>query len=96
MWQACPSSLRIRRECRAARRRSSPNRVGAMAEAFATVDGIELCYEEFGDPADPAVLLVMGLATQMLGWHEDFCADLAGRGFRVIRYDNRDIVARRA
>ena len=62
-----------------------------MPEAFATANGIELCYEEFGDPSDPAVLLVMGLATQMLGWHEDFCADLAGRGFRVIRYDNRDI-----
>ena len=33
----------------------------------------------------------MGLGTQMLGWHEDFCTDLAGRGFHVIRYDNRDI-----
>jgi pimeloyl-ACP methyl ester carboxylesterase len=62
-----------------------------MPEAFATANGIELCYEEFGDPDDPAVLLVMGLATQMLGWHADFCADLAARGFRVIRYDNRDI-----
>jgi pimeloyl-ACP methyl ester carboxylesterase len=62
-----------------------------MPEAFATANGIKLCYEEFGEPSDPAVLLVMGLATQMLGWHEDFCADLAGRGFRVIRYDNRDI-----
>ncbi len=33
----------------------------------------------------------MGLATQMIGWHEDFCGELAERGFRVIRYDNRDI-----
>jgi pimeloyl-ACP methyl ester carboxylesterase len=62
-----------------------------MPEAMCAANGIELCYEEFGDPADPAVLLVMGLATQMLGWHEDFCRELAGRGFRVIRYDNRDI-----
>jgi pimeloyl-ACP methyl ester carboxylesterase len=56
-----------------------------------TANGIELCYEEFGDPAAPAILLIMGLATQMLAWPEDFCADLAGRGFRVIRFDNRDV-----
>ncbi len=62
-----------------------------MSEAMCTANGIELCYEEFGDPSDPAVLLVMGLATQMLGWDADFCAELSGRGFRVIRYDNRDI-----
>ncbi|MEP6953259.1 MAG: alpha/beta fold hydrolase, partial [Solirubrobacteraceae bacterium] len=62
-----------------------------MPEDTITANGIELCYEEFGDPSDPAVLLVMGLATQMLAWHEDFCAELAGRGFRVIRYDNRDV-----
>src|SRR5512132_1541976 len=59
-----------------------------MAESFCRVGDIEICFET---PADPAVLLVMGLGTQMLGWHEDFCADLAGRGFHVIRYDNRDI-----
>jgi pimeloyl-ACP methyl ester carboxylesterase len=62
-----------------------------MSESFCRVGDIELCYETFGDPAEPAVLLVMGLATQMLGWHEDFCEQLAGRGFHVIRYDNRDI-----
>jgi pimeloyl-ACP methyl ester carboxylesterase len=63
-----------------------------MAESFCRVGGdIEICFETFGDPADPAVLLVMGLGTQMLGWHEDFCTDLAARGFHVIRYDNRDI-----
>jgi pimeloyl-ACP methyl ester carboxylesterase len=62
-----------------------------MDERFARVGEIELCYETFGDPADPAMLLVMGLGTQMIGWHEDFCRMLAGRGFHVIRYDNRDI-----
>ncbi len=62
-----------------------------MDERFARVGEIELCYETFGDPADPAMLLVMGLGTQMIGWHEEFCAMLAGRGFHVIRYDNRDI-----
>jgi pimeloyl-ACP methyl ester carboxylesterase len=64
----------------------------AMNEQFAnTSEGVELCYETFGDPSDPAMLLVMGLGTQMLGWHEDFCGLLARRGFFVIRYDNRDV-----
>jgi pimeloyl-ACP methyl ester carboxylesterase len=62
-----------------------------MPESFCTVGDIELCYETFGDPADPAMLLVMGLGTQMLGWNEDLCAELAGHGFFVIRYDNRDV-----
>jgi pimeloyl-ACP methyl ester carboxylesterase len=63
-----------------------------MAEQFCTLaNGHEVCYETFGDPDDPALLLMMGLATQMLGWHEDFCAALADRGFFVIRYDNRDV-----
>jgi pimeloyl-ACP methyl ester carboxylesterase len=62
-----------------------------MNEQFATVGDIEICYETFGRPEDPAVLLVMGLGTQMLGWHEDFCKEIAGRGFHVIRYDNRDV-----
>ncbi|MEU6050749.1 alpha/beta hydrolase [Streptomyces xanthochromogenes] len=52
--------------------------------------GLSLAYESFGDPGDPAVLLVMGFGTQMLGWHEDFCRALADRGRYVIRYDNRD------
>ena len=63
-----------------------------MPEQFCTVNGdVELCYETFGDPSDPAVLLVMGLATQMVGWHEDFCEAFAERGYYVIRFDNRDI-----
>jgi len=61
-----------------------------MPEAMATVGDVELCYETFGDPADPAVLLVMGLATQMIAWHEEFCRQLAARGFLVVRFDNRD------
>ena len=62
-----------------------------MAEQTCKVGEIEIAYETFGDPANPAVLLVMGLATQMIAWHEDFCAELAGRGFHVIRFDNRDV-----
>jgi pimeloyl-ACP methyl ester carboxylesterase len=63
-----------------------------MAEELCTLsNGHQICFETFGDPADPALLLTMGLATQMLGWHDDLCAALAGRGFHVIRYDNRDV-----
>jgi pimeloyl-ACP methyl ester carboxylesterase len=47
-------------------------------------------YEAFGDPADPAVLLVMGFGTQLLGWDADFCRLLAAGGRYVIRFDNRD------
>ena len=61
-------------------------------ERFCDVGGgISLCYDDFGDPSDPPLLLVMGLATQMIAWHEDFCEGLAERGFHVIRFDNRDI-----
>ena len=45
----------------------------------------------FGDPAHPTALLVMGLGTQMVAWHEDFCNELAERGYHVVRFDNRDI-----
>src|SRR4026208_2543295 len=62
-----------------------------MDERFCKVGDVELCYEPFGDPGRPTVLLVMGLGTQMIAWHEDFCAELADRGFYVIRYDNRDV-----
>jgi pimeloyl-ACP methyl ester carboxylesterase len=53
--------------------------------------GIDIAYERFGDRDAPPVLMVMGLATQMLGWHEQFCAALVARGLHVIRFDNRDV-----
>jgi pimeloyl-ACP methyl ester carboxylesterase len=63
-----------------------------MAEALCRVSPeIELCYETFGDPSDPTALLVMGLATQMIGWPDEFCRALADRGLHVVRFDNRDI-----
>jgi pimeloyl-ACP methyl ester carboxylesterase len=60
-------------------------------ELIAPANGIELCYQEIGDPDGEPLLLVMGLATQMLAWDEGFCGLLVERGFRVIRFDNRDI-----
>ena len=52
---------------------------------------VEIAYETFGDPADPTILLVMGLGTQMLAWHDEMCEALAAAGNHVIRYDNRDV-----
>lgn len=56
----------------------------------ANANGIELEYDTFGDPSAPALLLIAGLGMQMVGWDVEFCELLAGRGFRVIRFDNRD------
>jgi pimeloyl-ACP methyl ester carboxylesterase len=52
--------------------------------------GVAIAAEAYGDPAHPAVLLVMGAMASMLWWPRAFCEALAGRGFHVIRYDNRD------
>jgi pimeloyl-ACP methyl ester carboxylesterase len=57
----------------------------------AQVGDLEIAYETFGDAGDPPILLVMGLATQMIGWPDEFCAGLADRGYFVVRFDNRDI-----
>jgi pimeloyl-ACP methyl ester carboxylesterase len=54
-------------------------------------NGINIEVEEFGDPSDPPVLLVMGLGAQMIVWPEDFCRLLAGAGHHVVRFDNRDV-----
>jgi pimeloyl-ACP methyl ester carboxylesterase len=54
-------------------------------------NGLELCYQTFGDPADEVVLLVMGLGGPMTWWSPTFCQLLADAGFFVIRFDNRDI-----
>ncbi len=62
-----------------------------MSERFCTVGDVELCYETFGDASDPALLLIMGLGTQMIGWHDELCHGLARRRFFVIRFDNRDV-----
>jgi pimeloyl-ACP methyl ester carboxylesterase len=62
-----------------------------MSEQFADVGPVTLCYETFGAPSDPAILLVMGLGTQMVAWRDDFCQGLVERGFFVVRYDNRDV-----
>ncbi len=58
---------------------------------MAKANGVELCYDIFGDANAEPMVLIMGLGAQMIFWEDDFCKDLASRGFRVIRFDNRDI-----
>ena len=69
---------------------SASARTGS-GEQIAAIGDLELCYETFGDRSDPALVLIMGLATQMIGWREGFCEALAARGFFVVRFDNRDV-----
>ena len=64
---------------------------GLSEERLAPVNGVEIAYQEVGDPEGEPLVLVMGLGTQMLGWDEGLCELLAERGFRVVRFDNRDI-----
>ena len=54
-------------------------------------NGIELAYETFGDASAPPVVLVMGLATQMIAWPDELCDGLAQCGLFVVRFDNRDV-----
>ena len=52
--------------------------------------GIDCCYEQHGDPADPTIVLVHGLGSQLLAWPPGFCDLLVDEGFHVVRFDNRD------
>jgi pimeloyl-ACP methyl ester carboxylesterase len=54
-------------------------------------NGIEIAYDTFGDATDPAVLLIMGLATQRIAWPDEVCEELAAAGRFVVRFDNRDV-----
>lgn len=64
---------------------------GESSPSYADVgNGITLCYETFGDPADPAMLLVVGLGGQLIEWPNDLCRRLVAAGFHVVRFDNRD------
>ncbi|MDF1691972.1 MAG: alpha/beta hydrolase [Zhongshania sp.] len=57
----------------------------------AQANGIELAYQELGGNSAPAILLIMGFASQLTVWPEAFCQSLAAAGYRVIRFDNRDV-----
>lgn len=55
------------------------------------VNGVELACDEFGEVDGIPLVLIMGFSMQMIAWHEEFCSRLAKEGFRVVRFDNRDI-----
>ena len=65
----------------------------AEIEAMTSVsaNGVTIEYEDFGPPEAPAILLVMGLGMQLVAWPDSLCEGLASRGFRIVRFDNRDV-----
>ena len=65
--------------------------MSGVSEQTAPVNGIEICYETFGDADGAPLLLVMGLGAQMTAWDDEFAEGLADRGFHVVRFDNRDV-----
>lgn len=67
------------------------NALAHQPPQIARANGIDICYEAFGDPNAEPMLLIMGLGAQMIHWDDEFCRQLSARGFRVIRFDNRDI-----
>src|SRR5690554_2380976 len=62
-----------------------------MGEEIVKINGIEICTQGFGNRDNPAILLIGGATVSMLYWDEAFCEKIAGKGFFVIRYDNRDV-----
>jgi pimeloyl-ACP methyl ester carboxylesterase len=66
------------------------NRHARTPEDFVAANGLTICWDSFGDPAAPPLILIMGMGAQMIAWDDEFCEQLAAAGFRVIRFDNRD------
>jgi pimeloyl-ACP methyl ester carboxylesterase len=60
-------------------------------ETMVHANGIDIAYDTFGKRTDPPMVLIMGLSSQMIIWDDEFCERLAGRGYRVVRFDNRDV-----
>jgi len=60
-------------------------------DQYLNSNGIQICYQEFGELSKQVILLIAGLGEQLGEWPEEFCTHLVDQGYRVIRYDNRDI-----
>jgi pimeloyl-ACP methyl ester carboxylesterase len=67
-----------------------PGVLARDSRRVAVGDGIEICYESFGDRDDPAILLIAGFWAQLLAWPPGFVDELVKRGHFVVRFDNRD------
>ena len=65
--------------------------IDRAGERLVRVGDLEICCEELGDPGGEPMLLVMGLGAQMIYWDDGFCKLLGERGYRLIRFDNRDV-----
>lgn len=65
--------------------------VDVSEELLAPTAPVELCYQTFGDRGAEPLLLVMGLTAPMTWWDDSLCLELAGNGFHVVRFDNRDV-----
>jgi pimeloyl-ACP methyl ester carboxylesterase len=65
--------------------------VAYQAESKVRANDIEIAYDSFGESGAPPLVLIMGFTAQMIMWDEGFCEGLARRGYRVIRFDNRDV-----
>src|SRR5690606_37020533 len=66
-------------------------RIVEIRSGTAPSGDLHIYYEDMGSPDDPPVLLIMGLGAQLLVWRREFCQKLVDQGFRVIRFDNRDV-----
>jgi pimeloyl-ACP methyl ester carboxylesterase len=91
LLQAQKPCHRVPHRNTSAQEKTNVNALAHQPPQIARANGIEICYEIFGDPDAAPMLLIMGLGAQMIHWDDDFCRQLAARGFRVIRFDNRDI-----
>ncbi len=54
------------------------------------VGGLELSYQIVGPREAPPLVLIMGLGSQLTHWPDELVEAIAGRGFQVVRFDNRD------
>ena len=68
-----------------------PARGYRVAERMVEANGVEIWTEDFGDPSNATILLVMGAGAQAILWPEEFIDSLVAGGKHVIRYDNRDV-----
>ena len=62
-----------------------------MNDKYLIANNLRLAYQDFGDKKNPAIILIMGIGTQMTSWPLGMCHELANNGFYVIRFDNRDV-----
>jgi pimeloyl-ACP methyl ester carboxylesterase len=63
----------------------------STGEVMVKANGVDICVEAFGNPADPTLLMVQGACASMIRWDTDFCRELVNGGLYVIRFDNRDV-----